>query len=525
MRDLGKRIIITFAAVLMLGAGTAWAQKKVVIRSVPIGNLKIVDPIWTTAYITRNHAYMVWDTLFALDADNKPQPQMVDTWSVSDDKLTYTFSLRDGLKWHDGSQVTAADCVASLRRWGAKDGMGQALMSYTADLSAVDARTFRLVLRQPVGFVIDALAKIDSNVPFMMPERIARTDPNAQITEVIGSGPFRFVAEEWVPGSKVVYEKFKDYVPRNEPPSQAAGGKVVYVDRVESTYIPDHGVAMAALAGGELDLHESPATDLLALVEDNPDVVVIPNDKLGYQLFMVLNHLNPPFDNKSVRQAVLSGMKQNEFLMAMAGTPKRYNVCAAVYGCGLPNESSAGTGPLLSAAPEKAKGLLQAAGALGAKILLMDPTDNDLHSAALIAAQSLRRMGFTVEVAAMDWSTLLQRRASKAPPEQGGWNVFVTNATVTGIANPLIHNFVKNCEQAWYGWPCDQRVVSLGRQWALEGDPDKKKALIDELQRVHLENVTYVPLGMYSPTIIYRKELSGIIPAPAIFYWNIKKKG
>jgi peptide/nickel transport system substrate-binding protein len=524
MHHLGKRIMIVLAALLALNAGTAWAQKKIVIRSVPIGNLKIIDPIWTTAYITRNHGYMVWDTLFALDAHNKPQPQMVDTWSVSDDKLTYTFTLRDGLKWHDGGQVTAADCVASLRRWGAKDGMGQALMSYTADLSAVDARTFRLVLRQPVGFVIDALAKIDSNVPFMMPERIAMTDPNSQITEVIGSGPFRFVAEEWVPGSKVVYEKFKDYVPREEPPSQAAGGKVVYVDRVESIYIPDHGVAMAAVASGELDLHESPATDLLALVEDNPDVVIIPNDKLGYQLFMVLNHLNPPFDNKSVRQAVLSGMKQSEFLMTMAGTPKRYSVCAAVYGCGLPNESSAGTGPLLNAAPEKAKNLLQTAGALGAKILLMDPTDNDLHGAALIAAQSLRRMGFTVEVAAMDWSTLLQRRASKAPPERGGWNVFVTNATVTGIANPLIHNFVKNCDQAWYGWPCDQRVVDLGRQWALEGDPDKKKALIDELQRVHLENVTYVPLGMYSPTIIYRKELSGIIPAPAIFYWNIKKK-
>jgi peptide/nickel transport system substrate-binding protein len=525
MHDLGRRIIIMLTALLALAAGTAWAQKKIVIRSVPIGNLKIVDPIWTTAYITRNHAYMVWDTLFALDADNKPQPQMVDTWSVSENKLTYTFTLRDGLKWHDGGQVTAADCVASLKRWGARDGMGQALMSYTAELSAVDAKTFKLVLKQPVGFVIDALAKIDSNVPFMMPERIARTDPNTQITEVIGSGPFRFVAAEWVPGSKVVYEKFQDYVPRKEPPSQAAGGKVVYVDRVESIYMPDHGVAMAALASGELDLHESPATDLLGLVEDNPDVVVIPNDKLGYQLFMVLNHLQPPFDNKAVRQAVLSGMKQNEFLMAMAGTPKRYTVCAAVYGCGLPNESSSGTGPLLNAAPEKAKTTLQAAGALGAKVLLMDPTDNDLHHAALIAAQSLRRMGLTVEVAAMDWSTLLQRRASKAPSEQGGWNVFVTNATVTGIANPLIHNFVKNCDQAWYGWPCDQRIVDLGRQWALEGDINKKKALIDELQRIHLENVTYVPLGMYSPTIIHRKELSGIIPAPAIFYWNIRKKG
>ena len=253
------RLLAAAALGVSIACGVAFesaAQKKVVIRSVPIGNLRILDPIWTTAYITRNHAYMVWDTLFSLDADNKPQPQMVDTWSVSDDKLTYTFTLRDGLKWHDGPPVTAADCVQSLKRWGAKDGMGQALMSYTAALETVDAKTFKLVLKQPVGFVIDALAKIDSNVPFMMPERIAKTDPNTQITEMIGSGPFRFVASEWVPGSKVVYEKFTDYVPRKEPASQAAGGKVVYVDRVESIYIPDHGVAMAALASGELDLHE-----------------------------------------------------------------------------------------------------------------------------------------------------------------------------------------------------------------------------------------------------------------------------
>src|SRR5215207_4193172 len=172
----------------------ALAQEKTVIRSIPIGNLRVLDPIWTTAYITRNHAYMVWDTLFALDADNKPQPQMVDTWEVSPDKLTYTFKLRDGLKWHDGPPVTAKDCVASIRRWAAKDGMGRTLLDFATSLEATDDKTFMLVLKQPVGFVIEALAKIDSNVPFMMPERLARTDPNEQIKEVIGSGPFRFVA-------------------------------------------------------------------------------------------------------------------------------------------------------------------------------------------------------------------------------------------------------------------------------------------------------------------------------------------
>ena len=526
MRHLRSAAAAALGAFLACGAiEPAVAQKKTVVRSIPIGNLKVLDPIWTTAYITRNHAYMVWDTLFALDANNKPQPQMVDTWQVSDDKLTYTFTLRPGLKWHDGGPVTAADCVASLKRWGAKDGMGQALMSYTASLEPVDARTFRLVLKEPIGFVIDAVAKIDSNVPFMMPERLAKTDPNEQITDVIGSGPFRFVTSEWVPGSKVVYEKFEDYVPRKEPPSQAAGGKVVFVDRVESIYMPDAGVAMAAIASGEIDLHESPATDLLSMVEGNPDVAVIPNDPQGYTLFMVLNHLHPPFDNRQVRQALLWGTKQEEYLATMVGDPRRYETCVAMYGCGTPNESKAGGEPLLAYDLQKAKSMIEAAGASGVKAVLMDPTDNDLHKAALVAAQTLRRMGFDVDVQAMDWSTLVQRRASKAPPAQGGWNVFVTNSTITGVSNPLVNNFAKNCDQAWYGWPCDPHIVDLNRKWALATDPAERQRIVDELQRVHLESVTYVPLGKYRPAIVYRKELTGIIPAPAIFYWNVKKKG
>ena len=293
-----RRIIGLASAVgvaCAVAAGTASAQDdKITVRSIPIGNLKVLDPIWTTAYITRNHAYMVWDTLFATDADGAIQPQMVDSWETSDDGLTWTFTLRDGLKWHDGAPVTAEDCVASIKRWGARDGMGQTLMDFTDSVEAVDDKTFKLVLNEPVGFVLDAFGKIDSNVPFMMPKRIAETDPNEQIEEIIGSGPFRFVADEWVPGSEVVYEKFEDYVPRDEPPSLAAGGKVVHIDRVESVYMPDAGVAMAALGSGEVDLHESPPTELLPMVEGNPDVTLAPNDPLGYQLFMVINHLNPP---------------------------------------------------------------------------------------------------------------------------------------------------------------------------------------------------------------------------------------
>ena len=524
VRSLAALLLVA-AAMVAVAAGDARAQgQKKVIKSVPIGALKIVDPIWTTAYITRNHAYMVWDTLFALDAKNEPQPQMVDTWNVSANKLTYTFTLRPGLMWHDNTPVRAADCVASIRRWGAKDGMGRALMGFTDKIEAIDDKSFRLVLKQPVGFVIDALAKIDSNVPFMMPERLAKTDPNTQITEVIGSGPFRFIKEEFVPGVKVVYEKFTGYVPRKEPASQAAGGKVVKIDRVESVYMPEAAVAIAALGAGEVDVIESPANDLVKILEKNPNVVVRPNDPLGYVLFMLVNHLHPPFDKKEVRQALLWGIKQAEFLEVVIGDAKRYTECPAIYGCGTQNESRAGAEAFAGFNPEKAKALLKAAGYNGQPIVQLDPTDNAvLHPAALVATQTLRRMGVAVDVQAMDFSTMTQRRASKNPPAQGGWNVFLTNATITGIANPLLNTFSLNCEQAWYGWPCDKRIVDLSRQWALELDPAKRKQIIGELQKVHLENVTYIPLGQYRSVIAYRKNLQGMIASPPLFYWNIEK--
>jgi peptide/nickel transport system substrate-binding protein len=414
---------VAIAAMVLSGltGSEAAAQAKKIIRAVPIGDLKIVDPIWTTAYLTRNHAYLVWDTLFALDEKNQPQPQMVDTWTVSDDKLTYTFTLRDGLKWHDGLPVRAADCVASIRRWGGKDGMGTVLMDFTDRLEAVDEKSFRLVLKQPVGFVIEALGKIDSNVPFMMPERIAKTDPNTQIAEVIGSGPFRFVKDEWIVGHKVVYEKFESYVPRPEQPSQAAGGKIVKIDRVELLYMPDAAVAMNALLKGEVDLLENPSNDLVPVLEKTPGITVALNDPVGYQLFMILNHLQPPFDKKEARQAVMRGIKQSDFLAAAIGDPKRWRECAAIYGCGTPNESRAGVEALMEYDPEKAKALFKAAGYDGRPLLIPDPTDVALlHASALMAKATLERMGGTVDLLALDWSTTLQRRPNKGPPSQGG---------------------------------------------------------------------------------------------------------
>lgn len=512
------------AAPAFAGLRAARAAGNKVIRAVPIGDLKVLDPIWTTAYITRNHGYLVWDTLFALDARNKPQPQMVEHYTVSSDGLTYDFRLRPGLLWHDNAPVRAADCTASIRRWGAKDGMGRALLAATASLDAVDDAQFRLVLKRPIGFVIDALGKIDSNVPFMMPERLAKTDPNTQIKEIIGSGPFRFVKDEWVIGSKVVYEKFTGYVPRQEPPSQAAGGKVAKVDRVELIYMPDASVAANALIQGEVDLLESPAPDLIGLLKSAPGVDVRPNDPLGYMLFMVINHLQPPFDNLAARQALAMAVDQAEFMQATVGDRTPWRKCAAMFGCGTPEESSAGASRI-GGDITKARALF-AAHYDGRPIVVMDPADNaTLHPSALVTADTLRRLGAKVDVQTMDWSTLTQRRASKQPVAEGGWNLFVTNATVTGIANPLLNTFARNCATAWYGWACDQRIAQLTDAWGNEPDPVKRHAITEQLQKLHLESVTYIPLGQYQSVVAARKNLTGIIGGPALFYWNVDKVG
>ena len=431
-----RRAILPVAAAMLALSAPASAEK--VLRIVPHADLKNLDPIWTTAYITRNHAYMVFDTLFAVDENLKVKPQMVDTWKVSDDGLMYTFTLRPGLKWHDGAPVKAEDCVASIRRWGKRDGMGQKLMDFTKSMDVVDDNTFTLTLKEPYGLVLDSLGKISSNVPFMMPKRLADVDAFEQVPEIIGSGPFKFVKDEWVPGSKIVYVKNNDYVPRSEPASGAAGGKVVKVDRVEWVYIPDPATTMNALINGEVDLWETPAVDMIPLLRGNPNVKIDIIDPLGTQGWLRPNHLHPPFNHPKARQALLWAVNQEEYLQAIVGDPALYKVCAAYFICGTPNATMIGTEPLKAVDKEMAKKLLKEAGYKGEKIVLMQPTDIPvLNNASLVTAQLLRDIGMDVEVQAMDWSTLTSRRAEKKAPADGGWNVFHTYSTGADVQSPI----------------------------------------------------------------------------------------
>src|SRR4051812_26851121 len=300
------------------------------ITAVMHSDLRVIDPGLTTAYITRDHGYMVYDTLVATDSNFKIQPQMAE-WRISDDKLTYTFTLRDGLKWHDGTPVTAEDCVASLKRWGKADGMGQKLMDFTASLEATDAKTITLKLKEPYSLVLESIGKPSSLVPFMMPKRLAETPPGTPIPELIGSGPFKFVQAEFQPGVKAVFVKNTDYVPRKESPSWTSGGKVVKVDRVEWITMADAQTAVNALQSGDIDFMEVPSFDILPVLAANKDIKIDTLDKVGFQTVGRMNFLFPPFDNVKVRRAAFLAMNQKDVLDALIGNPQYYKICGAAF--------------------------------------------------------------------------------------------------------------------------------------------------------------------------------------------------
>jgi peptide/nickel transport system substrate-binding protein len=510
------------AATLALLPVMASAQTlKVVMHS----DVKIIDPFWTTAYIVRNYGYMVYDTLLAVDDKLQIKPQMLDGWTVSDDKLTYTFTLRDGLKFHDGQPVTAEDCVASLNRWAPKDAMGQKLMSFAKELRAVDDKTFALVLKEPYGLVLETLGKPSSLVPFIMPKRIAETPGNVQISEPIGSGPFVFRKDLWRPGERTIYDKFKDYKPRSEPPSGLSGGKVVHLDRVEWINITDPQTTINALANGEIDMIDQPVIELLSLLEGDKNVEVVDLNPLGSQLSFRFNTLHKPFDNPRIRQAVAYALNQEDFLVAGYTSPKFYKKCKALFVCGTPLATDKGFEDKLEGNVAKAKAILKEEGYDGSPVVLLYATDTNTGRLTPILKALLERAGFTVDMQAMDWNTVVARRTRKEPPSAGGWSGFLTTWVSADVLDPVMSAFVgASCEKAAIGWPCDARIEELRDAFARTTDPAKRKEIADAVQVRVSEYPTHIQLGQFNIPSAIRTSVTGHLQAPAPVFWNVRKK-
>ena len=518
------KLAFAVAAAMSVSAVTAHAQST--LRFVPHADLRILDPIWTTAYMSRNHGYMIYDTLFAMDANGVVQPQMVGKYEVSADQLTHTLVLRDGLEWHDGQPVTAEDCIASIKRWAARDSMGQKLMTFVDSMTAKDAKTIEIKLKAPTGLVTGALGKPSSNVPFMMPKRIAETNPQEQIKEYIGSGPFIFKQDEWKPGNEIVYVKNPKYVPRSEPPSGLAGGKVVKVDRVVWRPMPDAQQAANALLAGEIDYVEAPTHDLLPLIKSDPNVQLVDWNPLGNQYTFRFNTLHKPFDNPKVRRAVWYAFNQKDFLDGVIGNPDYYKICKSMFPCGTPLESSKGMEGLNESNFAKAQELLKEAGYDGTPIVLMQSTDLAvLTNLAPVAKNLLEKAGFKVDMQSMDWQTLVARRAKKDPPAEGGWHAFLTSWVAADILNPVMAGFMNAAgDKAMFGWPNDAEIEKLRDDFARETDPAKQKAIAEAVQVRITQFPTHINLGQWFQAGAVRKSVTGIVPAAAPILWNVSIK-
>jgi len=485
------------------------------LRFVPHADPTTLDPHWTTAYIVRNYGYHTMDTLFSMDEGFRIQPQMVERWEVSPDNMTYTFTLREGLAWHDGRPVTAEEAVLSLKRWGKKDAQGKLLLAATESLEALDAKTFRLRLKEPFGLVLEALGKPSSYVPFILPKEDALKSPDEAASGRIGSGPFKLV--EWQPGNKVVYARNEAYKPRPEPPSGLAGGKIAYLDRMEWIIVPDRETQIAGLKTRTFDFLENPLNDHFDVLARDPgnQIWVVP---LGGQAWLRFNVLHPPFDNVWARRAVQAAADQAKYLSAAYGPEKFWRKCGALFLCGGPWETAVGSEELLAADLAKGKEYLARAQYDGRPVVLMAPTDiPSLFNAAQVSNALFRDLGMKVDFQAMDWATLVKRRAERKKVEEGGWNAFHTSAVFFDVMDPSVHAAIG----PWFGWYQNPKMEDLKARWVRAVDPAEKKRLVEEIQRLYYEDVPFVNLGQFFTIRAARTYVKGHINHPVPFLWNV----
>ena len=497
------------------------------LRFVPQANLANFDPIWGTQYVVRNAAALVWDTLYGVDAKLQPQRQMVESEETTDDGKTWTFKLRPGLKFHDGEPVLSKDVVASLSRWAARDPMGLMILAIQQELTAVDDRTFKWVLKQPFPKMLYALAKNNAPCSFIMPERIAKTDPFKQITEYVGSGPMKFAKSEWVPGAKSVFEKFTDYVPRQEKASWLAGGKNILVDRVEWLVMPDPATAAAALQNGEVDWWENPISDLVPVLKKNKNISVDIGDPLGNIGSFRMNHLHPPFNNVKARRAVLMALSQEDYMRALVGDDDTlWKPLPGFFTPDTPLYTELG-GEILKGKRDfdAAKKLLAESGYSGQPVTCVVAQDQPITKAqGDVTADLLKKLGMNVDFVATDWGTVGARRAMKTPPGQGGWNMFHSWHAGADCINPAAYTAIRaNGDKAWFGWPNSPNTEKEITAWFDAKNLEEEKAAIGQVNKAALEDVVYAPTGFFLTYTAWRKNVSGITKGPLPFFWDVSK--
>ena len=513
------------AAGLIAAPAVAQNTRASTLRFVPQANLSVLDPIFTTATVTGNHGFHVFDTLYGVDADLKPKPQMIEGQETSSDGLTWKFRLREGLRFHDGSPVRSADCIASIKRWCAREPVGQLLARVVEEWRAADDRNFEVRLKRAFPLMLDALAKPDSSVLFVMPERLAATDPGRAVTEMVGSGPYRFVAGEYNSGSRVVYEKFDGYVPRSEAASWTSGGKVAHFRRIEWHILPDAATAAAALQNGEVDWWERPHPDLQPLLARARDVRREVTDPNGRLAVMRMNCLHPPFDDVRIRRAVRLSVAQEEYMRASRGDAREdWSLCRSLWPRGTPYHRDEGTA-MMPGDLDRARAALREAGYANQKVVVINPTDfPDIGPLGQVSADRLKRIGMNIDLAESDWGTVVQRRNNREGTEKGGWSMLHTTGGATAWANPALSFLVRGQGlNGWFGWWESRRAEELAEAWLFETNPERQKALATELGQHALEDAAFVPLGQFVIRTAFRRDITGILQGSSPYPWGVRR--
>jgi peptide/nickel transport system substrate-binding protein len=516
-----RRSFLALAAASMTSfTRPALAQARTnTLRFIPQTDLTIVDPVVTTAYVTRNHALLVWDQLYGLDSQLRPQPQMVEGQTTEANGLLWTFTLRAGLKFHDGEPVRGRDCVASIRRWAERNAEGATLMSRVVEMTAPTDNSFVIRLSKPYPGILGTLARLGPPALMIMPERLAKTPSSEQVKELIGSGPFRWKPDERIVGAKVVYERNRDYLPRPEGvTSWAAGPKIAHVDRVEWTIMPDPGTALAALQNGEVDWWENPPNDLLPIIERAPGLKMERASPLGILGTGIFNHLHPPFNNPEIRRVVMEAFSQEDCMAAAAGESNMWRAGVGVFPPDTPMANDAGLRDV--AASKKA---LATAGYKGERVVLMAPSDHAaLAAIGEVANDVLRRLGMNVEYVVSDWGTLVQRRASKAAPDAGGWSMFHTTWFGLDMVTPGVSQMLRaGGGQTYFGWPDIPELETLRNSWIDASDPADQSRLAREMQAVALRRAAYIPTGQYFSNTAHSSKLTDV-PNGLIAFWGAR---
>jgi peptide/nickel transport system substrate-binding protein len=506
-------------------AAPAVAQpaKTATLRFVPQANLTLLDPILTTTLVTTNHSYYVFDTLYSAAADGVPKPQMASGADVSADGRTWKIGLRDGLKFHDGTPVLARDCAASLARWAKREPIGQLLDNVAESYGSADDKTIEIKLKKPFPLLLKAIGKPDSSLPFVMPERLAQTDPAKQVTEMVGSGPYKFIAAEYSTGNRVVYEKNEAYVPRSEAPEWGTGAKIAHFPRIEWRIIPDPATAAAALQNGEVDWWEQPLPDLLPTLAKDRNITLAVDNPQGRYSLIRFNTQQPPFNDVRLRRAVRLGVKQEDFMRVTFGDdPTLWRTCRSMFPCGTPYETD--QPEAMPGDYEAARKALKDAGYAGQRVVIMNPTDFPaIHPHGLVTADLLKQIGMNVDLQEMDWGTLVQRRANREPLDKGGWSLFCTFGPSLGYSNPATSGIIRGLGVAgWYGWWENAKAEQLVQDWLDAPDAARQKAIATELSRFAMEEVPYVGLGQWFGKTAYRKSITGVLQGFAPYPWNVR---